>query len=377
MSDSNSPAHFHNLPPVPPQYTNDEIDLRELFAALWQGKLTIIANGLLCGVLAIIYALTAQEWWQSKATVTLPQIQDYSEYRLQVKQFDPIFTQTSEQGVSVTSEDLTELILREEIFKAFIREFNSTSNKRNFLLQSETFNQYKQSLDLDPSDEDNDRRLFGIWFEHITIHYPEKNDIEVVELSFQATTKKSSFAMLTNYLNFIQDKVRSDAVQNLQVIVNSQAQSLRQQHIALSTQAKQALEVETKRAEFALGIAQAAKITKPVQNLGEGEIFSINMGSAAIAAKVKALNSIEDVMVIEPRLQTIRAKLTLLNNTKIKQDVAFDSYQLLEEPSLALNREAPKRTLIVILGGLLGGMLGVAMVLIRFAFTKESGQETV
>ncbi|GIA82958.1 chain-length determining protein [Vibrio cholerae] len=58
-----------NTSPVqPPQYphyaypVNDEIDLKELFSALWQGKWLIIIITLLFSVVAIGYALTAQEY---------------------------------------------------------------------------------------------------------------------------------------------------------------------------------------------------------------------------------------------------------------------------------------------------------------------------
>ncbi|WP_420906821.1 GNVR domain-containing protein [Vibrio anguillarum] len=37
-----------------------------------------------------------------------------------------------------------------------------------------------------------------------------------------------------------------------------------------------------------------------------------------------------------------------------------------------MNRDKPKRALVAVLGALLGGMLGVAIVLVRFAFRKES-----
>ncbi|WP_327790561.1 GNVR domain-containing protein [Vibrio anguillarum] len=36
-----------------------------------------------------------------------------------------------------------------------------------------------------------------------------------------------------------------------------------------------------------------------------------------------------------------------------------------------MSRDEPKRALIAVLGTLLGGMLGVAIVLVRFAFRKE------
>lgn len=40
-------------------------------------------------------------------------------------------------------------------------------------------------------------------------------------------------------------------------------------------------------------------------------------------------------------------------------------------------KDKPKRALIVVLGTLLGGMLGVAIVLVRFAFRKEEDVEAL
>ncbi len=51
-------------PQVPASYhQNDEIDLKELVIALWNGKVTIIITTVLFAVVAVIYALTAQQWW--------------------------------------------------------------------------------------------------------------------------------------------------------------------------------------------------------------------------------------------------------------------------------------------------------------------------
>ncbi|WP_422836543.1 GNVR domain-containing protein [Aliivibrio finisterrensis] len=44
---------------------------------------------------------------------------------------------------------------------------------------------------------------------------------------------------------------------------------------------------------------------------------------------------------------------------------------VIQEPVKATSHIKPKRALIVVLGTLLGGMLGVAIVLVRFAFRKE------
>ncbi len=57
---------------------NDEIDLRELFVALWKDKWIVVAFIVLFTTIAAIHALKSQEWWSSNAVITTPQRNDYS-----------------------------------------------------------------------------------------------------------------------------------------------------------------------------------------------------------------------------------------------------------------------------------------------------------
>ncbi|MFM2593847.1 Wzz/FepE/Etk N-terminal domain-containing protein [Vibrio harveyi] len=58
--------HPNNLP-YPPQSTDDEIDLRELFNALWRGKWIIIVTTFVFAVGAILYALSLPNIYKSDA----------------------------------------------------------------------------------------------------------------------------------------------------------------------------------------------------------------------------------------------------------------------------------------------------------------------
>lgn len=75
--------------------------------------------------------------------------------------------------------------------------------------------------------------------------------------------------------------------------------------------------------------------------------------------------------MIEPRLQQIDAKLEMLKELKIDRNIQFQTFRFLENVEQPISRDKPKRPLIAVLGTLLGGMLGVVIVLIRFAFRKE------
>ncbi|RYU61820.1 LPS O-antigen chain length determinant protein WzzB [Aliivibrio finisterrensis] len=366
-----SPQQYQQYP-QPPSFQNDEIDLKELFMALWKGKLTIILCTLIFAVGAVAYALTAQEWWSSKAKIMFPQIHDFSEYQEQVNQYQPIFDIYQYDGTVLVSESLDSLVDPEALFQNFISAYNSSNNKKNFLDESAEFQAFKAQLDT--GKKEATRKLYSEWFNKITATASDKTANSAYNISLQATTKESSYTLLNEYINSVKTVVFNDALNNLQAMVNGQRNELRQQKTILETQAKTRLAVEIERSKYALDIAKAAEVNKPIQNMGSNELFAIELGSRALDAKIKALKSVRNLTVIEPRLQQIDAKLEMLKNMKIDRNIKFQTFRYLENVEQPFSRDKPKHALIVVLGTLLGGMLGVAIVLVRFAFRKEDAE---
>ena len=370
-----SPQQFQQYP-QPPSFQNDEIDLKELFMALWKGKLTIILCTLVFAIGAVCYAVTAQEWWSSKAKIMAPQVYNFAEYRDQVKQFQPVFDIYQDDGTVLVSEALDSLVDSEVLFQNFVSAYNSSNNKKKFLDGSVEFQSFKAQLDTD-TDTDTDkkeatRKLYSGWFQKISaVADNKKSVLPPFNISLQATTKESSYTLLNEYITSVKAIVFNDELNNLQAMVNGKRNELRQQKNILETQAKNRLAVEIERSQYALEIAKAAEVSKPMQNMGSNELFAIELGSQALSAKIKALKSLDNLTVIEPRLQQIDAKLDMLKNMKIDRNIKFQSFRYLENVEQPFSRDKPKRALIAVLGTLLGGMLGVAIVLIRFAFRKE------
>ncbi|WP_158120199.1 LPS O-antigen chain length determinant protein WzzB [Vibrio metoecus] len=369
-----------NTPPVqPPQYphyaypANDEIDLKELFSALWQGKWLIIMTTLLFSVAAIGYALTAQEWWSAKATVSQPQLQGIASYQQAVKRYQPLFDVYQEDGSIIVSETLDLLIDPEVIFKRFIQEFNANGTKRRFMQTNPTFLiLQKQMLD-QTDDPEVMQKLYEEWFERIQASAVDKKANDIFTLSFQSVDKASSLTLLNEYIQFVNQTLNQQLNANLISILTAKYGELTQQEKNLLQQAQLRLHVELERTQYALAIAEAADIKQPVQNLGEQEIFAINIGSRALKAKVDALKSIKDLSVFEPRLAILQSKLSQFDLETLSADAKWSvsGFYYLDQPEQPLTRDKPKRALIVVFGGLLGGILSVAMVLVRFAFRKE------
>ncbi|MCC2524549.1 LPS O-antigen chain length determinant protein WzzB [Vibrio coralliilyticus] len=371
-----SPNEQHYPPQLPNSFpVSDEIDLRELFKALWEGKFLILATTFVFAVVAVAFAVTSQEWWSSTAKVAHPQNQDMAAYRQQVKQFQPVFDVYQDDGTVLVSRELEELTNREVLFNRFVDAFNSSNNKRTFLDSSIEFQQLKEKVSSETNDEElikARRALYSDWSGRISAKAGNpKNKLTPYDISFQSTTSESSYLLLVNYIKTIKSKVHQDALNNLEAIVSAKKDELVQQKKILETQAKNRLLVEADRARYALSIAKAAGVTSPIQTNGNRELFGIDMGSKALAAKVEALNSIKNLSVIEPRLQQINAKLQMLEDLKVDRSIDFQTFRFLENVEQPITRDKPKRTLIVILGTLLGGMLGMAIVLIRFVFRRE------
>ncbi|WP_114772725.1 LPS O-antigen chain length determinant protein WzzB [Vibrio cholerae] len=366
-----------NTPPVqPPQYqhyaypANDEIDLKELFSALWQGKWLIIMTTLLFSVAAIGYALTSQEWWSAKATVSQPQLQGIASYQQAVKRYQPLFDVYQEDGSIIVSEALDLLIDPEVIFKRFIQEFNANGTKRRFMQTNPTFLTLQELMMEQNNDPEVMQKLYEEWFERIQASAVDKKANDIFTLSFQSVDKASSLTLLNDYIQFVNQTLNQQLNANLISILTAKYGELAQQEKNLLQQAQLRLHVELERTQYALNIAEAADIKQPVQNLGEQELFAINIGSRALKAKVDALKSIKDLSVFEPRLAILQSKLSQFDLETLSAETKWsvNGFYYLDQPEQPLTRDKPKRALIVVLGALLGGMLGVAIVLVRFAF---------
>ncbi|EKF9662870.1 LPS O-antigen chain length determinant protein WzzB [Vibrio cholerae] len=369
-----------NTPPVqPPQYphyaypANDEIDLKELFAALWQGKWLIIIITLLFSVAAIGYALTAQEWWSAKATVSQPQLQGIASYQQAVKRYQPLFDVYQEDGTIIVSNALDSLIDPKLIFQQFIQTFNANGTKRRFMQINPTFlTLQKQMLD-QTDDPEVMQKLYEEWFDRIQASAVDKKANDIFTLSFQSVDKASSLTLLNDYIQFVNQTLNQHLNDDLISTLATKYGELTQQEKNLLQQAQLRLHVELERTQYALNITEAADIKQPVQNLGEQELFAINIGSRALKAKVDALKSIKDLSVFEPRLAILQSKLSQFDLETLSAEAKWsvNGFYYLDQPEQPLTRDKPKRALIVAFGGLLGGMLGVAMVLVRFAFRRD------
>lgn len=124
-----------------------------------------------------------------------------------------------------------------------------------------------------------------------------------------------------------------------------------------------------RRTQYSLRISKAAGVERPLENINSQEVFNIELGSKALAEKLKILEEIKDPELLNPALGKIRLQLGSLKALDLN-DVPFESFYAVDSPEEPVSRDKPKRPLIVVLATLFGGMLGVGIVLVRHAFRR-------
>lgn len=359
--------------------SSKDIDSRDILIALWKGKFIIAAVTVVCTAIAVVYALTAKQVWITQSVITHPQVSDFSAYRQMVSDYQPIFDVYQDDGTVLVSDKLDDIILPKTLFDVFIQQFESRANKRAYIANNVEFQKELSQIkeDAQGSTErdvrEQEARLYGEWYAKLAAVPIKLADQEVNQYTLQGqlSTADDSYIFLTGYIDFVAEKSRSIAVANFSSVVSSKRSEITQQQALFTDQARSRLLNERAQAQYALEIAQAAGLDKPQQNLNGEELFAINIGADALAAKVKVLNGLTELSIIEPRLHQLSAKFDLLNNLTINPNVSFNTFQFVESPEKPVSRTSPKRPLIAIFGAVLGGIFGAIIVLIR-AFSPKT-----
>ncbi|MDD9196691.1 Wzz/FepE/Etk N-terminal domain-containing protein [Aliivibrio sp. S3MY1] len=252
-----SPQQFQQYP-QPPSFQNDEIDLKELFMALWAGKLWIIGLTVLFAAGATVFALSQPNVYETKA-------------------------------VLVVNPDPYGII----------------------------------------------EGLGGA----VGNHMVPKTNLELPKISAQS----------------MKDSISSLAQSNKSTL-NGLSISAKGSSIFVSQQGHNSDDIYQNVQLFTQYVNQAYK---------QGELVNIDLELVA-TKELLAQNQIEKVQdVLAEKYAQQLYKITLLKNPNT------ELVQVIQQPVKAASHIKPKRALIIVLGTLLGGMLGAAVVLVRFAFRKE------
>lgn len=418
--DVNAVASPQNLSPV----TSDEIDLIQLFSALWKQKILIVAVTALVGFIGLVYALLATPYYSVQSVMRPAAIKDLDElnhlgiYKLSPKQA------LAQVGAALDSYDN-----RLGYFRDNQQLFTDLAQPGHSLEQTfEIFNDEAfKLLQPDPKKAEGTTPYVGL-----QLTYPQGIEgVAVVNdfVQYSLNSVRQQIAadletLIGNRLNQLESQMDAaranyEASKEIKIAKLSEADALKRVQLndelaALRQQLKTRRDNRINQLNEAIRIATSLGITKPTtpSSLGAAQITSqgsvirteVNnqqiplyfMGSDALEAERKALLARRSDDFTEPRIAEIARELKLLEhnrqievlNSRENEDLFLkdlagwreeaarlramqldtDSLKLVSidqsavEPSRPIK---PRKALIVALALVLGGMLGLFIALVR------------
>ena len=305
-------------------YDDDEIDLRELFSALWSGKLTIIIATVMAAVIAVSYALFLPNIYKAEALVC-PVSSDGSGMGGLASKFGGL---ASLAGVSLGgggSGDKTTLGIEVMQSRQFFAQFSQENNVLVPLMAAKGWNSSDNTLVIDPEVFDS---ATNTW---VRQPKPPRQSQPSIQESHEAFKKLISVA---------QDKETGFV-------------TLSVEHFSPYV-AKQWVDA----------LVQAINITIREQDVAKAE-RSISYLQQHIATTQLAELQTGLFELIQSQTETI-----MLANAS--PEYLFQTIDPAVVPEL---KAKPKRALICVLGVMLGGMLGVLIVLVRHFMNKGEDVE--
>ena len=357
---------------------SDEIDLIELIKNLWKKKLWIILSAFVCTAIAAGYAFTVKEQWTSKSVVIPPKVANLGDY----------LSFRSEYASILDIKDFSQDKVSEAIFNDFKGALFSRSLKETFFSQSKWFDNYAAKNA--NSEETKQKLLSNLIDKNLIVAVPDpKKDTNVigVNVSFAAETPKEAQDVLLAYIQFINQWVviqnKKDFLADISVVRGD----LEIRKNKIEQNAEYARQIQLENLTTALDIAKSAGIKDYSKSLcGNVSLLEVSLGDTQAPfsdAKLNdgtylfmqgekylqaQVNTLKNAPLVYPlNYYNIEKQANLLNilEKKVEKEGAVSGYYYLSEPDYPVQRDWPKRLILLVAGAFLGSLIGCLIVLIR------------
>ena len=218
------------------------------------------------------------------------------------------------------------------------------------------------------------RALFEEGFNKpLTLSVPKKGDTSFTALSFEYSDAQNASVWLNAFVNLAQQKTKEQLMKEFDDKLTKEIQWITEQIASKRAVAESRRLDRIARLLEALTLAESVGLKSPMINQSANNLNMEYMrGSMALKAEIDIL---QNRRTDDPFIEGIRDLQEDLNYLKaIKIDETKLRVVRVDQPSLTPESPIkPKKTLIVAVALVLGGMLGVFVALIRGAVRKRRG----
>ncbi|WP_242637279.1 LPS O-antigen length regulator Wzz(fepE) [Leclercia pneumoniae] len=311
--------------------------------------------------LAIAFLLPQK--WTSKAVIT----------PAEQTQWNPL----RQMMVALQVLDVDVKVDRPEVFKMFIKKFQSQSLLEEYMASSPFVMEQLKGSEVDPLTLH--RAVVSIADRMKAADNTSAKDADKAPyiswtLSFTAPTAADAQTVLEGYINYVSRIVEQETMQNIRNQIALKTKVVKEQLQLDRVRLTNIHNTNLQRLHYSLEVANAAGIKKPVYSNGQAvkddPDYSVALGADGIAQKLQIEKNIKDVAELNADFQNRQYYLQQLENLSI-EDVNVEPFKYQLSPSMPVNKDGPGKALIVLLAGLLGGLFACGSVLLNQALSSR------
>lgn len=303
----------------------EQIDFIDLLLQLWRGKWIIAAFVAIALILAGVYMMFAKEKWTSTAIITQPDAAQIGSYSNALNIL-----------YGANAPKLT------DIQESVITRYNAS------------FSALSQTLENKANPE------------KLVIEQSVKGQPLPLSISYVNGSAEAAQKQVAQYIQQVDEQIQKELEVDLNDNIKQQVATLKDVLSNQETIAQEQKDLRIKQITEALKYAEAANITSPkiqqTQDVTQETMFLL--GTEALQSMI-AHESSRPLTLSDNYYQN---KQKLLDIEKLKIDpTTIHAYRYVMKPDLPIRRDSPKRSIVLILAVLLGGILGSGVVLARNA----------
>ena len=363
----------------------DGVDLIELIRILWTKKLWIIISAFIFMAISAGYAFTAKEQWTSKSVVIAPKVANLGDY----------LSFRSEYASILDIKDFSQDKVAETVFNDFKTALFSRSLKEAFFSQSKWFDTYAAN---NANSEEAKQKLLSNLVDKnliVTVPDPKKDPNSIgVNVSFAAETPKEAKDVLLDYIQFVNQWVLAENKKDFLANINLVLSGLEVQKNKIERDTETVRQIQLENLTTALDIAKSAgikdyskslsgNVSVPEVLLGDAKVpfsdsklsdgsYLFMLGEKYLQAQVDTLKNAP--LVYPLNYYNIEKQANLLNllEKKVEREGAVRGYYYLSEPDYPVQRDWPKRLILLILGFVFGMVFSSLVILAKEVFSNKA-----
>lgn len=339
---------------------SDEIDLFDFITQLWGSKILILSITTCFTLCGLAYAFLSTPIFQSNSVVAPPSERDLIEIRKIQLLIDQI-----RKGNNPKESTDPKTIKSSDIFEIFTHSLNSNRYKEGFLSRPDVLEYFR----LEGMSQFMAREAFD---QALTIIIPKQTPYYQIKLSFETNSPELSARWLNEYIQYAHKRFVAELVNNIKSEISAAQNNLQLTIRSKITNYRTNLREEIKNLEEALIVAEEIGLDIPLKTeinfdrpLALDKMRGIyHLGSKSLKAELNALKARVKDIDSTPGLSDDRLNIELLDN--INLDISSISTMTLDLPAEPNYKPIkPKRTLVIALSFVLGGIIGIAAALVR------------